>query len=108
MDRIIEVIVSPDGETTVQTKGYSGGDCLHASRWLEESLGVVSSDHRTAEFYQPAQTQQDIARRLRTNASFISKVESGERRLDVIELASLCKLYGIALDDFLREAELLD
>ena len=38
MARIIEVVVSPTGETTVQTKGYSGGDCLNASQWLEKAL----------------------------------------------------------------------
>ena len=35
MSRIIEVIVSPTGETSIQTKGYSGGDCLQASKFLE-------------------------------------------------------------------------
>lgn len=53
-------------------------------------------------------TQEDVIRRLKTYASFISKIESRERRLDVVELAALCKLYGVALDDFLRQAELLD
>jgi hypothetical protein len=38
--RIIEVTVSPKGETTVQTKGYAGADCLEASKWLEQVLGV--------------------------------------------------------------------
>jgi hypothetical protein len=49
--RVIEVIVSPTGESTVQTKGYIGGECLRASKFLEEALGVVAADHRTAEFY---------------------------------------------------------
>jgi transcriptional regulator with XRE-family HTH domain len=52
-------------------------------------------------------TQQLVTERLDTYASFVSKVESGERRLDVVELASLCRVYGIALDDFLRTTGLL-
>ena len=36
-------------------------------------------------------TQQQLAERVRVYASFVSKVESGERRIDVIELAVLCK-----------------
>ena len=52
MPRIIEVLVSPQGETSVQTKGYAGGDCLHASRFLEAALGAVTADQQTAEFYQ--------------------------------------------------------
>ncbi len=48
--RVIEVIVSPQGETTVQTKGYAGTDCLQASKFLEQSLGVVTDDRKTMEF----------------------------------------------------------
>jgi ribosome-binding protein aMBF1 (putative translation factor) len=36
-------------------------------------------------------TQQQVAERLELYASFVSKVESGERRLDVDELAGLCE-----------------
>jgi hypothetical protein len=60
MNRVIEVIVSPKGETSVQTKGYSGSDCLQASKFLEQTLGVVGTEHKTAEFYQPAQTEQHV------------------------------------------------
>ncbi len=60
MARILEVTVSPAGETTVQTKGYAGADCLAASRFLEQALGVTTHDARTAEFYQPAAQQQQV------------------------------------------------
>jgi hypothetical protein len=56
--RIIEVTVSPTGETTVQTKGYAGADCLQASKFLEQSLGVVAGDHKTSEYYQTTACQQ--------------------------------------------------
>ena len=58
--RIIEVVVSPKGETAVQTKGYSGGDCLQATKFLEEALGAIVADHKTSDFYQTAATQQQI------------------------------------------------
>ena len=57
--RIIEVVVSPQGETTVQTKGYAGADCLAASAFLERSLGVTANDVHTAEFYQPTTLTQE-------------------------------------------------
>src|SRR5262245_17396957 len=60
MARIIEVTVSPQGETTIQTKGYAGSDCLQASKWLEQVLGIATADRRTAEFYQSAQTEQNV------------------------------------------------
>lgn len=53
MPRIIEVIVSPTGETTVQTKGYAGSDCFQASKFIEEALGLKISDRPTSEFYAP-------------------------------------------------------
>ncbi|MGD9724844.1 MAG: multiprotein-bridging factor 1 family protein [Alphaproteobacteria bacterium] len=35
--------------------------------------------------------QIDVARKLRRNQSFVSKVESGERRLDVVEFLEFAK-----------------
>jgi len=58
--RVIEVIVSPKGETTVQTKGYSGGDCLLASKFLQQALGMTVRENKTAEFYQSDETQQHV------------------------------------------------
>ena len=63
MNRVIEVVVSPTGDTTIQTRGYAGGDCLAASRFLEESLGITASERKTAEFYQPTPTEQQFGQR---------------------------------------------
>jgi hypothetical protein len=60
MPRVIELIVSKEGETTVQTKGYSGGTCMEASKWLEHALGITTTDQKTTEFYETTQTEQHI------------------------------------------------
>jgi hypothetical protein len=60
MPRIIEVVVSPKGETTVQTKGYAGADCLQASKFLEQALGVAATERKTAEFYQTESAHQHV------------------------------------------------
>jgi hypothetical protein len=60
MTRIIEVIVSPQDETTVQTKGYAGADCLQASKFLEQALGVTATDSKTAEFFRTTEEQQHV------------------------------------------------
>jgi len=60
MNRIIEVTVSPKGETSIQTKGYAGADCLQASKFLEQALGVVAKESKTVEFYQAAQSEQRV------------------------------------------------
>jgi hypothetical protein len=58
--RVIEVLVSPTGEVSVQTRGYAGSDCLQASQFLEQSLGVTSADRKTSEFYQEVPTEQQL------------------------------------------------
>jgi transcriptional regulator with XRE-family HTH domain len=52
-------------------------------------------------------TQEQVAKKLKLYGSFLSKCESGERRVDVVELAALCKAYQVPLADFLKEAGLL-
>lgn len=42
-------------------------------------------------------TQRDVAGRLGTPQSFVSKYESGERRLDVVELARIAEALGSSL-----------
>ena len=60
MARIIEVLISPTGETTVQTRGFVGSECRQASGWLEKALGIASNDRNTPEFYQSASTEQHV------------------------------------------------
>ena len=54
MAKIIEVTVSPKGETSIHTKGFSGGECREASRRLETALGVRTSEQLTSEFHATA------------------------------------------------------
>ena len=48
-------------------------------------------------------TQLETGARLKKPQSFISKCESGERRVDIVELSALADLYGVDdLSFFLR------
>jgi transcriptional regulator with XRE-family HTH domain len=49
--------------------------------------------------------QTDLAERLGEPQSFVSKYESGERRVDFIELRYICKAIGITTKDFLNRFE---
>ncbi len=51
MNKLIEVVVSPAGKTQVTTKGFVGGECLQASKFLEDALGVRAAEHKTGEFF---------------------------------------------------------
>jgi hypothetical protein len=62
-NQIIEVIVSPTGETTVQTKGFTGSACREASKFIERALGEATAEKLTAEFHQTANTQQQVQQR---------------------------------------------
>jgi transcriptional regulator with XRE-family HTH domain len=48
-------------------------------------------------------TQREVAEKLGTFHSWIPKSETGDRRLDVMELMRLADLYGKPLDYFLKE-----
>jgi transcriptional regulator with XRE-family HTH domain len=49
--------------------------------------------------------QLDLAKKLKTPQSFISKIESGERRIDLIELREICIALGSNLKEFINEFE---
>jgi transcriptional regulator with XRE-family HTH domain len=46
-------------------------------------------------------TQAEVGRQIGTRQAFVSKVESGERRLDPVELARFAAVYGKPLEWFL-------
>jgi len=50
-------------------------------------------------------SQEELANRLGIKQSFISKTESGNRRLDVIELLEYCEAMNISLTDFVFRFE---
>ncbi|WP_417390494.1 DUF2997 domain-containing protein [Gimesia sp.] len=54
MNQTIEIIISADGQTRVETKGFTGSDCRTASRFLEQALGQATSEQLKPEFHQSA------------------------------------------------------
>ncbi len=51
-------------------------------------------------------TQVEAAKRLGMPQSFIAKIEAGERRVDVVELAESCRAYRRKMVDFVKGLEL--
>ena len=60
MSKTIEITITPTGETKVETKGFTGGECRDASKFIEQALGQRTAEQLTAEFYQQQQTRQDL------------------------------------------------
>ena len=52
-----------------------------------------------------ALTQEELAGRLKCHQSFVARVESGERRIDVIELIVLARALGMQAVELLSVAE---
>ena len=49
--------------------------------------------------------QQDLAELIDEPQAFVSRYETGQRRLDVLELRLICQAVGIALSEFVRRLE---
>ncbi len=50
-------------------------------------------------------TQATLAQRLQKPQSYVSKYESGERNLDLIEIHDICLACGVRLVDFIAQYE---
>jgi len=50
-------------------------------------------------------TQVELAQRLGRPQSFVSKYESGDRCLDLVEIRRICSAVGTSLEQFVRRFE---
>ncbi len=46
--------------------------------------------------------QEEVAKLLKKTQSYISKIESGQRRIDVVQLKELAKIYKKPIDFFIK------
>jgi hypothetical protein len=58
--KTIEIIVDPKGATKVETKGFTGGECREASRFVEQALGARTAETLTAAYYISEETDQTL------------------------------------------------
>lgn len=49
--KIIARINRKTGKLTIQTEGYSGAECLEATRKIREGLGIDAEPDKTPEFF---------------------------------------------------------
>ncbi|MBZ5609695.1 MAG: helix-turn-helix domain-containing protein [Acidobacteriia bacterium] len=50
-------------------------------------------------------TQTELAQKIGETQTFISKCERGERRVDVVELRTVCQAFGLSLKQFVATLE---
>lgn len=51
-------------------------------------------------------TQRELAKKLSTTQSYVSKVELGQRRLDVLELKKYLQVLNYSIDQFISEIDI--
>ncbi len=50
-------------------------------------------------------TQVDLAARIEKDQAYVSRYESGQRRLDVLEVREICQVIGVTLEEFAKRLE---
>ena len=77
--------------------------------WVRKSIHSPEHQRLTALLRQLRKdaglNQGDLADRLGKPQSFVSKYETGERRLDLIELQHVCTVLGVTLGELVRQFE---
>lgn len=81
--------------------GYLYGIGTMASVYSDEYQRVINSLKKARK--EKGITQAQLAEALGKPQSFIAKVESGERRLDVVEFVHLARLVGVNISLILNE-----
>ena len=50
-------------------------------------------------------TQVDLGARIEKDQAYVSRYESGQRRLDVLEVREICQVVGVTLAEFAKRLE---
>ena len=73
---------------------------------MEKSIYTKSYSHLVDQLKkarkQKRLKQSDVARKLIRTQSYISKIESGQLRLDIVQLKEISRLYKKQLDFFIK------
>jgi transcriptional regulator with XRE-family HTH domain len=48
-------------------------------------------------------SQEDLAKKIGWDQTYVSKIERGVRRVDVVELVAICEVIGIDAGDFVKQ-----
>ena len=97
---IYPVLVYPIKEYIFAHKNKTNMDKSIHSHLYHQVIGRLRSKREDKRV-----TQVQLADKLGVNQNFISKIETCDRRLDLIELRQICQVLGISFVDFVAEVE---
>jgi hypothetical protein len=58
--KIIEITVDSKGQSRVETRGFTGGECREASKFIEQALGERTDEKLTTDFYRAQSIEQQL------------------------------------------------
>jgi hypothetical protein len=59
-EKKIEITVSPAGDVSIKTAGFTGGSCRDATRDLERALGIAGRETLLPEYFQQGSTGEQL------------------------------------------------
>lgn len=68
-EKLVEVMVGPNGEVKVEAHGFKGQGCKNATKFIEEALGKAKDTKEKAEWYINNSSQTRRLRRLGVDGS---------------------------------------
>lgn len=60
MTKQMIITISPAGETSLETSGFSGAACQDATRDFERALGVAGEETLTQEYYNAGTEEETV------------------------------------------------
>lgn len=87
----------------MSTRNHRSARSYHAVRYAEFRARLLEARRLSG------LTQREVALRLKRTQSFVAKCETGERRVDVVELSAFAELYSQPLSFFVEgDAKVVD
>lgn len=82
---------------------------VHITYWMKKRIHIarrnLMADLLREVRLETGLTQIELAARIEKDQAYVSRYESGQRRLDVLEVREICQAIGITLEEFVRRLE---
>ena len=82
---------------------------VHITYWMKKRIYIAQRGRLVSLLremrVEAGLTQVDLAARIEKDQAYVSRYESGQRRLDVLEVREICQAIGITLEEFVKKLE---
>jgi ribosome-binding protein aMBF1 (putative translation factor) len=82
---------------------------VHITYWMKKRIYIAQRNRMTDLLrelrLETGVTQVELAARIEKDQAYVSRYESGQRRLDVLEVREICQAIGITLEEFVKRLE---